>query len=243
MLILAIDTSLAHCSVAVGSLAAGPADVASLAVSSVPLERGQGDRVVPLIDATIKEASIKPAELDRILVTTGPGGFSGVRAGIAAARGMALALDCPCLGITSLEALIAGLPTSEGPATDFSIIDARRGMVFLLTRGQVPEICGLESAARAIAQAAGTGPVRVTGPGVGLLDPVLGARSNPVLHPVAAIDPHALFSFALDDPGARPPRPLYLRPPDATPAKPPPWLKKDGTQAAGALPPQDRDRV
>ena len=68
------------------------------------LERGQAARLMPLIAETLKEAGLVPADLDLIAVTTGPGGFTGIRIGLAAARGLALAAGIPAVGVSNFAA-------------------------------------------------------------------------------------------------------------------------------------------
>lgn len=101
-LVLAIDTALSACSVAItcGEVTRG---------SRVELmARGQAERLAPLVDVIMSEANARFADLDRIAVTRGPGAFTGVRIGLAFARGLALALDKPCVGLSTLEVLAAG---------------------------------------------------------------------------------------------------------------------------------------
>jgi tRNA threonylcarbamoyladenosine biosynthesis protein TsaB len=80
-------------------------------------------------DELLREASRRPADLDLIAVGIGPGSFTGVRIGLAAARGIALALDVPVAGVSTLEALAAGAPGAT------PVIDARRREVFSLVDG------------------------------------------------------------------------------------------------------------
>ncbi|HRP09936.1 MAG TPA: tRNA (adenosine(37)-N6)-threonylcarbamoyltransferase complex dimerization subunit type 1 TsaB [Terricaulis sp.] len=99
MLVLAIDTSLDACSVA---LVRGDAVLAEL---SEPMQRGQAERLAPMAQEVIAAAGVSFAQLDRIAVTTGPGSFTGVRVGLSFARALALALGKPCVGVSTLEAL------------------------------------------------------------------------------------------------------------------------------------------
>jgi tRNA threonylcarbamoyladenosine biosynthesis protein TsaB len=101
-LVLAIDTALSACSVAI-------TQGEETRVSRVELmARGQAERLAPLVDTLMSEASIRFTDLDRIAVTRGPGAFTGVRIGLAFARGLALALDKACVGLSTLEVLAAG---------------------------------------------------------------------------------------------------------------------------------------
>ena len=70
-----------------------------------PMSRGQAERIAPLVQDIMQEAGARFAEIDRIAVTIGPGSFTGVRVGLAFARGLAVSLDRPCVGLSTLEAL------------------------------------------------------------------------------------------------------------------------------------------
>lgn len=98
-LYLAIDTVLGGTSVALGR--AGEA----IAVETGAGESEQAERLVPMISALMKDGNIQPAQLDGLLVDTGPGGFTGVRVGISAARALAFAWKQPLAGISSFELL------------------------------------------------------------------------------------------------------------------------------------------
>ena len=78
------------------------------------------------IDALLTAAGLGPADLDAIVVGTGPGSFTGTRIGLAVARGLALSLDLPVAGVSTLDALAAAAPRA------FPVVDARRGEVFVL---------------------------------------------------------------------------------------------------------------
>src|SRR5207253_2723317 len=82
------------------------------------------------VDALLLEAGVEPGELDVLAVGIGPGSFTGVRLGLAAARGLALALDLPVAGVSTLDALAAGAPDAV------PVIDAKRREVFVLQDGE-----------------------------------------------------------------------------------------------------------
>jgi tRNA threonylcarbamoyladenosine biosynthesis protein TsaB len=115
MLILAFDTAT---------------DVATSALVSDGEVLGERvSRAVTLledVDALVRQAGMHTADVDAIAVGTGPGSFTGVRVGLATARGLALALDVPVAGVSTLEALAAGAPGAV------PVIDARRHEVFVL---------------------------------------------------------------------------------------------------------------
>src|SRR6266702_7421281 len=78
------------------------------------------------IDALLRQAGAHPADIDRLAVGTGPGSFTGVRIGLAVARGLALSLDVPGSGVSTLAALAAGAPGA------LPVVDAKRREVFTL---------------------------------------------------------------------------------------------------------------
>jgi tRNA A37 threonylcarbamoyladenosine modification protein TsaB len=106
--VLVIDTSGEGCAVAV--VASGRL----LAEIDAPMDRGHAERLMGMVGAALDRAGLLPAALGGIVVCTGPGGFTGVRVGVAAARGIALGLGVPAVGVDRFEALAAG---SVGEAT------------------------------------------------------------------------------------------------------------------------------
>lgn len=108
MLILAINTAEAACDIAIVQ------DGHVLFERREDMLRGQDARLPGLVEDALASAGATLAELDRIAVVTGPGSFTGIRIGVAFARGLALTLKIPAVGLTSLE---AGLPPEMiGPA-------------------------------------------------------------------------------------------------------------------------------
>lgn len=118
--VLAFDTSAAHCAAAL-LLPDG-----RVLTRHEPMEKGQAERLMPLLEGLLADAGLGWSDVTRLAVGTGPGNFTGVRIAVAAARGLALGLGVPALGITRLEALAYGLPR---PLT--VIEDARRGEVYV----------------------------------------------------------------------------------------------------------------
>ncbi|MGE5274247.1 MAG: tRNA (adenosine(37)-N6)-threonylcarbamoyltransferase complex dimerization subunit type 1 TsaB [Verrucomicrobiota bacterium] len=91
---------------------------------------GRAVEVLADADELLRSAGCTPRDLDLLAVGVGPGSFTGVRIGLAAARGVALALELPVAGVSTLEALAAGAPAAV------PVIDARRGEIFVLAGGQ-----------------------------------------------------------------------------------------------------------
>jgi tRNA threonylcarbamoyladenosine biosynthesis protein TsaB len=87
------------------------------------------------VDALLRQAGSHPSDLDRLAVGLGPGSFTGVRIGLAVARGLALSLDLPGAGVSTLAALAAGAPGA------LPMVDAKRREVFTLVEGE-PQVLG-----------------------------------------------------------------------------------------------------
>ncbi len=101
MKVLAFDCSGASCSAAV------LIDDRPAAQRFAPMERGHAETLLPMIETVLREAALTPAALDLLAVTVGPGSFTGLRIGLAAARGLALARKLPAIGVTSFDAVNA----------------------------------------------------------------------------------------------------------------------------------------
>src|SRR3984893_6828617 len=126
MLILAIDTALDACAAAVLDTGA----TRLIAVESQAMKRGHAEALMPLIARVMKESALPFAALDRIAVTTGPGSFTGLRVGLSAARGIALAAHKPAVGGTTLSAYAAPVVSESGEQPVISAIDARHDHVY-----------------------------------------------------------------------------------------------------------------
>ncbi len=206
MIVLGLDTALAACSVAVTR------DGAVLAAVSEPMMRGHQERLAPLVQEVMAAAGLPFLALDRVGVTVGPGSFTGLRVGLAFAKGLGLALGKPCIGAGTLEALAASDP---GPGLTVAVIDAKRGQVYLQAfEGgapvMAPDALPVEVAAARLAELWKGGALRLIGPGAPLLaDAAPGAE----VFERAAPDPAAICALATGR--STPARPLYLRAPDA----------------------------
>ncbi len=123
--ILALDAALAQCSAAV---LAGDRVLAERVERGA---RGQVQRLAPMAAAVLETAGVTAAALDAVAVTLGPGSFTGVRAALALAHGLALAAGVPLVGVTVAEALAAALPPLSPGRALWVAVDSRRGRVFL----------------------------------------------------------------------------------------------------------------
>ena len=126
MLILAIDTALDACAAAVLDTDAGQL----IAQELQAMKRGHAEALMPLIARVMKASGIAFSGLDRIAVTTGPGSFTGLRVGLSAARGIALAANKPVVGITTLTAYAAPIVSQNAEHPVISAIDARHDHVY-----------------------------------------------------------------------------------------------------------------
>jgi tRNA threonylcarbamoyladenosine biosynthesis protein TsaB len=218
MLVLAIDTALDACSAAV----LDSERRVIVASETQPMQRGHAEALMPLIARVMDGAAIEFRELDRIAVTTGPGSFTGLRVGISAARGIALAAGKPAIGLTTLAAFAAPHIAEDDTLPVVAAIDARHNNVYLQVFGPkgrtvvAPKVASLREAVRA----AQTDPARIVGSAAQLiaaawpktepLPPTVDQRGAPDISWIARL-------AAAADEGHGSPKPLYLRAPDAKP--------------------------
>ena len=217
MRVLAIDTALAVCAVAV----LDTERPGMRARESLPMLRGHAEALMQMIARVMDVANLDFAELDRIAVTTGPGSFTGLRVGIAAARGLALAASKPTVGLSTLAAYAAPQIASDDTIPVVVSIDARHDQVYLQIFGPggrtlvPPRVTPIADAVRAAA----TGPVRLVGSAAGLLaagwPTDLPAPSLVEAHSAPDIDWVARLGAAASGPVT--PKPLYLKAADAHP--------------------------
>jgi tRNA threonylcarbamoyladenosine biosynthesis protein TsaB len=218
MRVLAIDTALEACSVAVFDTAHADAR----AQETLPMQRGHAEILMPLIKRMLDRAEIDAADLDRIVVTTGPGSFTGLRVGIAAARGIALASGKPAIGLTTLAAFAAPFIAADDTLPVVVAIDARHDHVYLQVFGPggrtvvAPRVTPLREALRVSTGGApriiGTAANKLAAswPSSERRPSVVEQRGAPRIEWVARLGAAATDTDT-------PPKPVYLRAPDAHP--------------------------
>lgn len=218
MRVLAIDTALAACSVALLDTDYG----GILASESVPMVRGHAEALLPMLKRVMDKAGMTPPDIDRIAVTTGPGSFTGMRVGIAAARGIALAAAKPVVGLTTLSAYAAPHMATDDQVPVIAAIDARHSHVYLQVFGaggrtsSAPRFAPLREAIEAAAE---------------MSSAIVGSAAQSVADALSAMDAAPAIVDARAAPdiawvarlGAvmaedqSPLKPQYLRAPDAQP--------------------------
>ena len=213
MRLLAIDTASEACSVGVTG---GGRDV----FRSEMLKRGHAERLMGMIEEAMAAAGLDLADLDRIAVTIGPGSFTGLRVGIAAARGLALVTGCDSVGIGTLAVHAEEARHEIGAAPVLAVLAAGRGEIYGQTFAPdgsadgPPEIGPPEKYAQHIAA-----NTMIAGSGADALATILGDEATArTVHRHASPDIAALCRLGHAAP--RPteaPRPLYVRAPDAKP--------------------------
>jgi tRNA threonylcarbamoyladenosine biosynthesis protein TsaB len=221
MTLLAFDTSAAACSVALWR------DGATIAHASKIMERGHAETLMPMIEGTLGRAGVAFADLTAIAATVGPGSFTGIRIGLATARGLALALDAALVGVTTFEAVAhaARREMLGSPMPCLVVLDAKREDVYaqLFRAGGEPD--GPPAAVMPEAAAALLPPARaaVAGDGARHVRALLAGRDvwfAPGAGVADAADVAALAAARIaragsPDPADRP-LPLYISPPGVT---------------------------
>jgi tRNA threonylcarbamoyladenosine biosynthesis protein TsaB len=218
MRVLAIDTALEACSAAVLDTERG----IIIASKSVPMARGHAEALMPLVAEVMDQAATEFSQIDRIAVTTGPGSFTGLRVGISAARGIALASAKPAVGLSTLAGFAAPHIAANELTPVLAVVDARHDNVYMQmfgTNGRTlipPRMALLREAAHAAAAA----PSRIVGSAADLVmkawpngarpPDLVDQRSSPDIDWIARLGAAAAEGYG-------PPIPLYLRAPDAQP--------------------------
>lgn len=223
-IVLGLDTAGSQCGVAVLRRAPGPAASETLAARVQEMRRGHAEALVPMVLATVTAAGLRMDEIGLIGVTIGPGAFTGLRIGLAAAGGLALGLNCGIVGIDSFTAIArTACPKGTDGRPLWVLIDSRRGDAF--ARPFAADLTPLGAAetldAAGLADRLGERPALLAGDGAATLG--LGDSGAAACLPVTAADPRVVAQLALErsrEAQPDPPEPLYLRPPDATPAPP-----------------------
>lgn len=219
--LLAIETSGSACSVALHTSDANKGGDANKghppAYEILATSHGHATVLAPMIARLTKATGIEPRSLKAIAVSCGPGGFTGIRVGLATARAMALAVGCPIVGIGSFQALAAAAARSLGQlaARNLVVLDSRRAELFAVELG--PDLQPLsESAlltAQEIALRCRSGDVTLIADAELTQFAALGGHG-------ATADAVAVAELAATRPDLHhPAEPIYLRPPDISQPK------------------------
>ena len=224
MRVLAIDTALTACAVAIYDT-----DIGLIAKQSHDMVRGHAEALMPMIARVMAEGRAQFDDIDRIAVTVGPGSFTGLRVGVAAARGLALAAGKPAVGVTTLAAFAAPHAGKDERVT-LSAVDARNDQVYI-------ELFGADGVALAAAriatlpeavEAALAGPVRIVGNAAAAVAAFwLDRPPRPLAEQTAAPDIITVARLGVAaSPHLAVPKPFYLRGPGARPQEPTRLLRR-----------------
>ena len=207
-LFLGFDTSAAHCAAA---LLCGDAVISE---RIEPMQKGQAERLMPLLEEVLSDANANWSDLTAIGVGIGPGNFTGIRISVSAARGLALSLNIPAIGVSTFEALRHGTP-----GVVIATVPAPRNMFYLQVLGngdgQAPVQCDLDTLPSL--------PVLAEPAVIGVYPDEIATRcagqaQNPVYTLPAAI---ARIAAQRRSRTAQRPAPLYIRAADAAPPRDP----------------------
>jgi tRNA threonylcarbamoyl adenosine modification protein YeaZ len=210
MIVLALDTAGVDCAAALYD--SGSDTV--LGEASDMIGKGHAEHLMGIIDRVLTQADMKLAMVERVAVTIGPGSFTGIRVGVAAARGFALALNIPAIGITTLETMAAAQREKTPGRAVLAAMDAKRGEIYL-QRFSADDAALDEPRAVTIEEAQSIAAA---------FDGEIAGSAAPLLRPDATGEQANKFPISIvarlgaaADPGSGKPKPLYLRGPDAKP--------------------------
>jgi tRNA threonylcarbamoyladenosine biosynthesis protein TsaB len=214
--VLAIDAALDQCAVALWDHASE-----TVLAEHTFMQRGHAEALMPMIETVMAHAHCDYRAIDRLVVTTGPGSFTGIRIGISAARGLALALTVPVLGVSTLAAYAAPYFLATQPQPVAVVLDAKNDLAYLqefdATRQPLaaPSALGISDVARALRQKAlilaGTAAERVyvSAKVLGKEVHLAPTSAGPLISMIAKLG-------AWSDPATSPARPLYIRMPSTS---------------------------
>jgi tRNA threonylcarbamoyladenosine biosynthesis protein TsaB len=215
MRILAIDASGDACSTALWRQGA------VVARRYQQMVRGHAEALMPMVLEVMAEGGETLRRLDAVAVSVGPGAFTGLRIGVAAARGIGLAAAIPVVGVTTFAAVAEAVPESEREGRNLIVLlDTKRGDIFVQ---RFPASCGpidppLIQTPERLVDSLTAEPILLAGDGVALvrpylLVPKLDVRLAAALGPADAANVAAVAARSIAAGGAMPARPLYLRAP------------------------------
>lgn len=213
MKILALDTASSWCAAAVYD--SGTDTV--LAEISENIGKGHAEVLMDYIEQAMTQSGIAMAKLDRVAVNVGPGSFTGVRIGVSAARGFALALDRPALGVSAFDALASEIAVSHPGHPVLVLLEAHRGEIYAQAFGADavaitgPMVLAREEAL-ALIQQQSSETILAGSAAAALNETLAGSFSVARVEPTARIGTYAKLA-ALHEPGEAP-KPLYMRGPD-----------------------------
>lgn len=218
-----MDTAAAACSVAAWE------DGQTLAWRQETMVRGHAEALLPMVRAVLRDAAQPVGAFDSIAVTVGPGAFTGIRIGLAAARGIALAAGLPCIGVTTLEAIAAGALMEEHPAIEslLVVIDTKRDDIYAQVFDPDGGMRGAAMACsyEALAAQMRIGPILVAGDAATTVVSYMCQQGMEAIpsHVAGCADPRIIAAIAARQIRAGsallPPEPVYLRHPITTPPR------------------------
>jgi tRNA threonylcarbamoyl adenosine modification protein YeaZ len=210
MIVLALDTAGVDCAAAIYDSGRNT----MLGEASDMIGKGHAEHLMGIVDRALDQAGVALSDVDRLAVTIGPGSFTGIRVGVAAARGFALSLDIPAVGITTLEVMAAAQREKTPSRAVLAAMDAKREEIYLQSfaaDGVALDEARAVSIAEAQAFAAG-------------FDGEITGSATPILKPDATGEYANSFPISIvarlgaaANPNTGKPKPLYLRGPDAKP--------------------------
>jgi len=213
MTLLAIDTSANLCAVCVWE---GDAALASI---TEDIGTGHAELLMGMIDDVLAKAGKTYADLFRIGVVIGPGSFTGVRVGVSTARGLALALNIPAIGVTTLEGLATEAHALHPGRPLLAVIDARREQLYSVLydpAGALLAEPAVLDADETVARAGEDADLLLTGSGTAAITGRMPGRTIVAKTATASIETYARLA-ANKPAGTEKPKPLYLRGADAKP--------------------------